>query len=82
MLKRGAFFFWLIRSGVNSMKCKLLVAIALLHMASAIQAVPVHWTLQDVMLTDGGTAVGSFVYDADTGALSQINIRRTRSSFR
>src|SRR5690242_19918035 len=38
---------------------------------------PVTWTLEDFVFADGGTATGSFVFDADTGptgAFSNINI--------
>jgi hypothetical protein len=34
---------------------------------SAAHATPITWTLQDVTFDDGGTALGSFVYDADSG---------------
>lgn len=34
----------------------------------------VTWDLSGVTFTDGGTATGSFVYNADTNTLSSINI--------
>jgi len=37
-------------------------------------AAPVTWTLQNVTFTDGGTATGSFVYDASTGIVSSYSI--------
>ena len=39
-------------------------------MPAASFAVPVQWTLSGVRFEDGGTASGSFVYDADTQLLS------------
>ena len=41
---------------------------------------PAHailWTLSGVTFDDGGTASGSFDYDADTNTLSSINIVTT-----
>jgi hypothetical protein len=38
------------------------------------QAEPIVWTLSGVTMTDGATAFGSFVYNADTNVFSQINI--------
>jgi len=62
------------------MKHKFLVATAALLMASAVQAVPVHWTLQDFIFTDGGTAVGSFIWDLETNTYSDIDITTTPGS--
>ena len=48
---------------------KLLIGIAiflLLGTEPALSA-PLRWTLNDVLLTDGATATGSFVFDADIG---------------
>jgi len=44
--------------------------------AGAALADPVTWTLQGVTLNDGGTASGSFTYDADigNGTFSNVNI--------
>lgn len=42
-----------------------------------VQAIPLTWTLTDVTFDTGGTATGSFVYDADTNALSNWNIFTT-----
>jgi hypothetical protein len=47
-----------------------------------LSATPVLWTLQGVTLTDGGTASGSFVYDADTNTYSDLNITTTTGSAR
>jgi len=46
----------------------------------AASANPVTWTLQDWVFDDGGTASGSFVFDADTGVYSSINIITTAGS--
>jgi hypothetical protein len=42
--------------------------------AGTANAVPVTWTLSGVTFTDGGTATGSFVYDADTDDLSTWSV--------
>jgi hypothetical protein len=39
----------------------------------------VKWHLSGVVFSDGGTAQGSFVYDADTAQFSQIAIETTGS---
>jgi hypothetical protein len=41
------------------------------------QAVPVEWTLNGFTFVGGGTASGSFVYDADTNTYSSVNITTT-----
>jgi len=56
----------------------LLVALS----AATSFAVPVTWTLSGVAFADGGTASGSFVYDADTGLYSSFNITTTTGSAR
>ncbi len=59
------------------------LAFALLAHFAAIGAAcanPVTWTLQDWVFDDGGTASGSFVFDADTGVYSNINIITTGGS--
>jgi PEP-CTERM motif len=43
-------------------------------------ASPLTWTLQGVTFTDGGTASGSFVFDATSGIFSSINITTTTGS--
>lgn len=37
-------------------------------------ATPVSWTLSNVVFTDGATATGSFVWDADSRIVSDISI--------
>ena len=46
------------------------------------KAVPVTWTLQDWTFNDGGSASGSFVYDADTNTFSDMFIATTNGSER
>lgn len=48
-----------------------------LGLATAAHAVPVQWTLDNVAFDDGGTASGSFVYDADTQTYSNIQVSTT-----
>jgi hypothetical protein len=48
-----------------------------IFLSSAALAIPVEWTLQNVIFTDGGTAFGSFVYDADTNIYSEVDITTT-----
>jgi hypothetical protein len=50
-----------------------LVGLLGVYAASAI-AVPVTWTLSGATFTDGGTASGYFVYDADTDTLSTFSV--------
>ena len=64
-----AVFSTLVNSGA-------LAALAALCSVSAY-ADPVLWTLSDAAFTNGGTATGSFVYDADTDVYSDINIVET-----
>ena len=45
-------------------------------------AEPVVWTLNGVTFNDGGTASGSFTYDAGTNTFSSINITTTMGSIR
>lgn len=56
--------------------CPMAGAVALL-MALApapAAAVPLLWTLNDVTFNGGGMATGSFQYDADTGAYSDVAV--------
>jgi hypothetical protein len=45
-------------------------------------AVPVTWTLHNVVFQDGATVSGSFVYDADTNTYSAVNITTTTGPIR
>lgn len=63
------------------MRSKLmgLIAAGLLVGSMSANAMPITWNLQGVTFNDGGTASGSFVYDADTSMYSSINIQTTGS---
>lgn len=41
---------------------------------SIVHADPISWTLENLAFTDGGTATGSFIFDADTNAYSSVDI--------
>lgn len=60
--------------GTRNLAGATLLALAI---ATPATAAPVLWTLSDVVFTDGGTASGSFVYDADLNAYSSIDITTT-----
>ena len=45
-----------------------------------LRAIPLTWTLHNVTFNDGGTASGTYVYDADTNTVSNINIVTTAGS--
>jgi len=53
------------------------VVLALFGMAPIASADGVTWTLHDMAFSDGGTASGSFTYDATTNTLTNINITTT-----
>jgi hypothetical protein len=52
----------------------IMALIFLVLVSGASQAASLTWTLEGVTFDDGGTAVGSFNYDADTGIFSNIEI--------
>ncbi len=59
------------------------IAILLLAaLAGIASATPVTWTLSGVAFSGGGTASGSFVYDADTNTYSSVNITTTTGGTR
>jgi len=58
----------------------VLAAAGILLTASPAMAIPVSWTLSGATFDDGGTAAGSFVYDADTDALSAWSINMVGGS--
>jgi hypothetical protein len=43
-------------------------------------ATPITWNLQNLSFSDGGTASGSFIFDADTNLYSSVNITTTAGS--
>jgi len=60
------------------MTLKFLAALCLAAaIPSAAMAAPVKWTLSDITFDDGGTASGSFVYDANTNTYSAISVTTT-----
>ena len=60
------------------MKKGILCAIAaLLALGGSALATPVTWHLSGWTFEDGGEAIGSFVFDADLGVFSDINITTT-----
>ncbi len=61
---------------------KCFIATALLVGSMEAQAVPMTWFLSGVTFNDGGTAAGSFRYDADTNMYSGITISTTDGAIR
>ena len=59
------------------MKIAALTACLGLLVPTAALADPILWTLNNVTFSDGGTASGSFIYDADFNTYSAINIETT-----
>lgn len=62
------------------MRKALFGVLAVVLVSGTATAVPVRWTLSGVTFTDGGTASGSFVYDAATNTYSSVNIVTTAGS--
>lgn len=54
--------------------------LAMFASMGAAHAAAVTWYLQDVAFDDGGTASGSFDFDADTAIFSNINVITTTGS--
>jgi hypothetical protein len=54
-----------------------LMMFAVIPGASNARAAAITWTLQSVAFTDGGTASGSFAYDASSNVYTNINIATT-----
>jgi len=61
---------------------RLSTAIVLSLLSSCALAAPVNWSLQNVVFSDGGTAHGYFVYDAQTNIFSDAYIYTTAGSVR
>jgi hypothetical protein len=51
-------------------------------LSGSASAVPRMWTLIGITFDDGGTASGSFVYDAETNTYGAVNITTTTGSIR
>jgi len=65
------------------MRAKVLLLTAVLCFTPVLAlAAPVLWTLSGVTFATGGTASGSFVYDAATNTYSAINITTTTDGTR
>lgn len=61
---------------MNILKKTLAVVLLSLGTISA-HATPITWTLAGVTFDDGGTAAGSFVFDADTSSYTDVDITTT-----
>lgn len=59
---------------------KLIVIVVVSIFSLAVNAAPVTWTLNDVHFDDGGTAVGSYDYDAVANIYSNVFITTTEGS--
>lgn len=62
---------------MSKLLCAGALALAFAGFTSASHAALVQWTLTDVRFADGGTASGSYVFDASTGSYSRIGIATT-----
>jgi hypothetical protein len=51
-----------------------LIAVILVGVTQPASAIPVLWTLNDWTLDTDDTVTGSFVFDADLGTISNVNI--------
>ena len=58
----------------------LQVGLLLSLMACAASAAPLHWQLNGVTFSDGGSAFGGFDFDAGTGEYTNINLTTTPGS--
>lgn len=61
---------------------RLVLALVVLGIAagagfSHARATPLTWSLEDVRFSDGGTATGSFAFDADNATYGTINVTTT-----
>jgi hypothetical protein len=54
-----------------------LLLVSLLLCSATANAIPVTWTLENVIFDDGGTAFGSYTYDATANTFSNISITTT-----
>lgn len=58
------------------------LTMAVLFMALAASAQPTVYYLQNVTFSDGGTASGTFTYDATTNRYSNVNVTTTAGTVR
>jgi len=54
-----------------------LLTVLLLLISMTANAIPVTWTLENVVFEDGGTVVGSYTYDAETNTYTNVSITTT-----
>ena len=64
------------------MVVKTFAAMAIFIVSVGVSAVPVVRTLNNVTFNDGGTATGSFSFDAATNTFSNVSIATTNGSAR
>jgi hypothetical protein len=57
---------------------RLLFTVPLLLLTASLQAAPVTWNIDSLLFNDGGSGYGSFTYDADTYAYSDLHIVTTQ----
>jgi len=67
---------------VSSKRMIAIISCCLLTLLLSVQAfaVPILWTLDGVTFDDGGTAIGTFKYDAEANLYSEIDIATTAGS--
>ena len=58
----------------------IITLLASLGSATDAQALSLLWSLENVQFEDGGSATGSFVYDADLNSYANISITTTAGS--
>jgi hypothetical protein len=63
-------------------KSLAVLAASTLLFAAAAEAAPVTWNLQNWTFDDGGTASGSFVFDASTRSYSNVSVLSTSGTVR
>lgn len=57
----------------SRLSLKLIAAVSAIALSQSVAADPVNWTFDDVTFQNGGVLTGSFTYDADTGAVSNVS---------
>ena len=58
-------------------KVTIAIIASLAFTSLTVYAVPITWTINDLVFDDGGTGNGSFVYNQNTGLFSDISISTT-----
>lgn len=62
---------------MKGVRRRVLLATVWLLTAPVLYAAPLTWTLNDVTFFDGGTAVGTLQYDAQTSQYSAVDVHTT-----